>query len=77
MKAHRIKMQKIIISKPLNQNKRKQYIPYIAILLIAYFIAGFIRMQFNPVYWVKDARIALIVVSGGSMIIYRLFKLME
>jgi hypothetical protein len=55
----------------------KQYIPYIAILLIAYFIAGFIRMQFNPVYWVKDARIALIVVSGGSMIIYRLFKLME
>lgn len=55
----------------------KQYIPYIVILLIAYFIAGFIRMQFNPAYWDKDSRIALIVVSGGSMIIYRLSKLME
>jgi hypothetical protein len=55
----------------------KQYIPYILILLIAYFIAGFIRMQFNPAYWEKDARIALIVISGGLMIIYRIFKLME
>jgi hypothetical protein len=55
----------------------KQYIPYILILLIAYFIAGFIRMQFNPAYWDKDSRIALIVVSGGSMIIYRVLKLIE
>jgi hypothetical protein len=55
----------------------KQYIPYILILLIAYFIAGFIRMQFNPAYWDKDSRIALIVISGGSMIMYRVFKLME
>jgi hypothetical protein len=55
----------------------KQYIPYIAILLITYFIAGFVRMQFNPEYWDKDSRIALIVVSGGSMIIYRLSKLIE
>ncbi len=55
----------------------KQYIPYIVIPLITYFIAGFIRMQFNPAYWDKDSRIALIVVSGGSMFIYRIFKLME
>ena len=55
----------------------KQYIPYIVILLITYLVAGFIRMQFNPTYWEKDARIALIVISGGSMIIYRIFKLME
>ncbi len=55
----------------------KQYIPYIAIILIAYFIAGFVRMQFNPAYWDKDSRIALVVVSGGTMIIYRIFKLME
>ena len=55
----------------------KKYIPYIAIILIAYFIAGFVRMQFNPTYWDKDSRIALIVVSGGSMVIYRVFKLME
>lgn len=55
----------------------KKYIPYIVIPLITYLVAGFIRMQFNPVYWEKDARIALIVVSGGSMVIYRVFKLME
>jgi hypothetical protein len=34
-------------------------------------------MEFNPVYWVKEARIALIVVSGVSMIIYKLSKLIE
>jgi hypothetical protein len=55
----------------------KKYVPYIVIPLITYLVGGFIRMQFNPVYWVKDARIALIVVSGVSMIIHRLFKLME
>jgi hypothetical protein len=55
----------------------KQYIPYIVILLIVYLVGGFVRMEFNPSYWVKDARIALIVVSGGSMIIYRISKLME
>jgi hypothetical protein len=44
---------------------------------MTYLILGFIKMQFNPVYWVKDARIALIVVSGGIMIIYRIYKLME
>ena len=55
----------------------KKYIPYIVILLLAYLVEGFIRMQFNPTYWEKDERIALIVVSGGSMIIYRIFKLME
>ncbi len=55
----------------------KKYIPYIVILLLTYFAAGFIRMQFNPAYWEKDARIALIVVSGGSMVMYRVFKLME
>jgi hypothetical protein len=55
----------------------KKYIPYIVIPLIAYFIGGFIRMQFNPTYWDKDSRIALIVVSGVSMTLYRLFKLME
>lgn len=55
----------------------KQYIPYIVILLIVYLVGGFVRMEFNPAYWVKDARIALIVVSGGSMIIYRIFKLIE
>ena len=55
----------------------KQYIPYIVILLIVYLVGGFVRMEFNPVYWVKDARIALIVVSGVSMLIYKLSKLME
>jgi hypothetical protein len=55
----------------------KQYIPYIVILLIVYLVGGFVRMQFNPAYWVKDARIALIIVSGGSMIIYRISKLIE
>ena len=69
--------QKNITIKYLNQSKMKTYIPYIVILLIVYFIAGFIRMQFNPAYWDKDSRIALIVVLGGSMIIYRLSKLIE
>jgi hypothetical protein len=55
----------------------KKIIPYIAILVITYLVGGFVRMEFNPAYWVKDARIALIVVSGGSMIIYRISKLME
>ncbi len=55
----------------------KKIIPYIVILVITYFITGFIRMQFNPAYWDKDSRIALIVVSGGSMIIYRIYKLIE
>jgi hypothetical protein len=77
MKAHHIKMQKIIIIKLINQIKMKQYIPYIVILLIAYLVVGFVRMEFNPVYWVKEARIALIVVSGVSMIIYKLSKLIE
>ncbi len=55
----------------------KTYIPYIAILVITYLVVGFVRMEFNPVYWVKGARIALIIVSGVSMIIYRIFKLIE
>jgi hypothetical protein len=55
----------------------KQYIPYIVILLIVYLVAGFIRMQFNPAYWEQGARTAFIVVSGVSMIIHRIFKLME
>jgi hypothetical protein len=52
----------------------KKYLPYIVILLLTYLVAGFIRMQFNPAYWEKDARIAMIVISIGVMILYPIIK---
>ncbi len=55
----------------------KQYIPYIVILLITYLVLGFIKMQFNPVYWEQPARGALIGLTVGIMFLYRIFKLME
>ncbi len=55
----------------------KQYIPYIVILLIVYLVGGFVKMEFNPIYWGQPARGALIGLTGGIMIIYRIFKLME
>jgi hypothetical protein len=70
-------MQKIIIIKLINQIKMKQYIPYIVILLIVYLVGGFVKMEFNPIYWGQPARGALIGLTGGIMIIYRIFKLME
>jgi len=55
----------------------KQYIPYIVILLIVYLALGFIKMQFNPAYWEQELRGALIGLTGGIMITYRLSKLIE
>lgn len=55
----------------------KKYIPYIVIPLIAYLLLGFIKMQFNPAYWEQQTRINLMIQVGGSMLIYRIFKLME
>jgi len=55
----------------------KQYIPYIVIPLITYLVLGFVKMQFNPVYWDLPSRGALIGLTGGIMIIHRIFKLME
>ncbi len=55
----------------------KKYIPYIVILLIAYLVLGFIKMQFNLQYWGQPARGALIGLTVGLMIIYRIYKLIE
>jgi hypothetical protein len=55
----------------------KKYIPYIVILLIVYLVLGFIKMQFNPQYWEQQTRGSFIIVTGGLMLIHRIFKLME
>lgn len=53
----------------------KKYIPYIAILLITYLVAGFIPMQFNPQYWTSDKRAGVIGVSTIIMILYPVIKM--
>jgi hypothetical protein len=52
----------------------KKYIPYIVIVLMVYLLGGFIRMQFNPAYWEKDARIGMICVDVCAMLIYTIVK---
>lgn len=54
----------------------EKWIPYIVILLLTYLVGGFIRMQFNPAYWEKDARTAMIVTAGIIIVIYHLAKYM-
>lgn len=54
----------------------KKYIPYIIILLITYLVMSFVKMQFNPAYWEKDARTAMIFTAGIIMIIYPIAKYM-
>jgi hypothetical protein len=44
---------------------------------MTYLIIGFIKMQFNPQYWEQPTRGALIGLTAGSIIIYRIYKLME
>ena len=53
----------------------KKYIPYIVILLITYLVGGFIRMQFNPAYWEKDARIGMIFIAACIMLLYPMARL--
>ena len=54
----------------------KKYIPYIVILLITYLVVGFVKMQFNPIYWKAGERVAMILTLLCSMMIYRLAKFM-
>ena len=55
----------------------KKCIPYIVIPLLIYLVVGFIKMQFNPAYWEQTSRGALIGLTGGLMIVYRISKLLE
>jgi hypothetical protein len=52
----------------------KKYIPYIVILLLTYLVGGFIRMQFNPAYWEKGARIGMVGTAACVMLIYPVVK---
>ena len=53
----------------------KKYIPYIVILLLTYLVGGFIRMQFNPAYWEKDARIGMIALAACVMLVYPIARM--
>ena len=55
----------------------KKYIPYIVILLLTYLVVGFIKMQFNPVYWKSSQRATMLMIAVCLMLIYRIIKFID
>ena len=54
----------------------KKYIPYIVILLLIYLVVGFVKMQFNPIYWKAGERSSMLTVAFAAMTVYPIAKYM-